>query len=430
MDFLSSIRNNIDNHGLLPEEKQLIVAVSGGADSVALLHAFKTLELPCSIAHVNHGLRGHESDADELFVRELARKLEIPFHSTAVDVGKLATQSSDSIEMAARKARHTFFETFDKAVIALAHHADDQVETFLLRLARGAGPEGLSGMSFSSEIGPLKLIRPMLDIPRAEIIHWLKENGYTWREDSSNSEDTFLRNRIRNSILPMLEKELNPAIRHSVIRTMDILRAENEWMNEQIRDLSFDSPADPAAKRRLLRNWLFKNGVEQVSFDAIEKILELMDAGQGTSIFELNELQRVVIEYGTPRLENLNSLAQQPEWTLTAEAHTGWEKDLSSLGQLPATAAFCAKKVGDASFEVRCARNGDRMRPMGMDGSRKLQDIFTDLKIPRSERNHLPVVVCREEIIWVPGYRISRDWTVPDQSAPSILVHIEQKRTI
>jgi tRNA(Ile)-lysidine synthase len=212
---------------------------------------------------------------------------------------------------------------------------------------------------------------------------------------------------------------------------MEILRAENCWMDRMTADCQWPGSDLPlAARRRLLRRWLFEHRVEHISFDAVEKILELMADGTGTSIFELNDTQRVVIEYGIPRLEDRRFPAVHPGWTLTAEPHIGWVKDRSAIGCFPASASFCAQKIGHAAIEIRSVQNGDRMRPMGLEGSRKLQDIFTDLKIPRSERNHLPVVLCRGEIIWVPGYRISRDWAVPDQSSPSVLVQIEQKSTV
>jgi tRNA(Ile)-lysidine synthase len=427
-----AIRAVIDRHNLIPEGSRVVVGVSGGADSVALVRAFHALGFLCTVAHLNHGLRGAASDEDERFVHKLAEELGFPMVGKTVDVRQLAEESGQSIEMAARQARHDFFAEFGNATIALAHHADDQAETFILKLARGAGTEGLGGMSYSQHIGSIQLIRPMLNVPRAEIVLWLKEHGSVWREDASNSDEAFLRNRVRHTILPMLGNELNPNIRDTILRTMEILREENAWMESLLpgTDPNDLSSLPLAARRRTLRNWLFEQGAESVDFDAVEKILSQIDAGKGTTVFELNDRQRVVIEYGTPRFEQNDMNPADPTWRLTVERGTGWQKDHGNgAGILPAAASFSACKVGDSPIEMRTFEPGDRMAPFGMDGSRKLQDIFTDQKIPKSRRNRIPVVVCRGEIIWLPGYRIARGWEVPNGDGEAVHVRIEQNST-
>ncbi|VGO15966.1 tRNA(Ile)-lysidine synthase [Pontiella desulfatans] len=422
MNLAVAIREAIDRHELIPDGANVVVGVSGGADSVALAHALHELGIRFTVAHVNHNLRGAESDADERFVRALGFPVEVK----SVDVRALAQESGQSLEMAARQARHGFFAEFENAVIALAHHADDQAETFLLRLARGAGCEGLGGMAFKQEIGPIRLIRPMLEIPRETILQWLEEKELSWREDASNADETFLRNKVRHTVLPLLEKELNPGIRNTILRTMEILRAENEWMTAMQ-----DGSESLAARRRTLRMWLFDQGAEEVSFDCIEKILSLMDAAAGTTVFELNERQRVVVEYGEPRFETgLCRPESLPCVRLTMETGTGWRKDHGKgAGVLPAEASFDAEKVGGSPIEVRGWRPGDRMEPLGMAGSRKLQDILTDQKVPREQRAGVPVVVCRNEIIWLPGYRTARGWDVRGRDGKAVHLRIEQNGT-
>lgn len=407
----------------------MVIGVSGGADSVALLRVFHSLNIPVTIAHVNHQLRGTESDADERFVHELADELEIPLKVKSIDVQQLAEGSGVSIEMAARQARLDFFETFNNAIIALAHHADDQVETFILKLSRGAGSEGLGGMSFSQTLGDLRIIRPMLEIPRTEIIEWLKKNKFKWREDASNSDETYLRNRVRHTVLPMLESELNPNLRETILRTMDILREEHAWMEFETRNLKLETGAPLAARRRLLRKWLFEQGVEEVGFDAVEKILALMDRGEGSLVFELNDRQRIVVEYGKLRFEDEDQISQPVRaWKLSIESGTGWKRDHGKgAGILPAEASFDADKVGNSPITTRNFEPGDRINPLGMDGSRKLQDIFTDQKIPRAQRPAVPVVICRGEIIWLPGYRTARGWEV-QEDRPSAHVRLESSK--
>jgi len=410
----------------------ITAGISGGADSVALLRALHKLEIPLTVAHLNHQLRGAESDADEQFVRALAAELKLPMVGKSCDVKKLAEENRWSLEMAAREARHAFFgEIAGDAVIALAHNVDDQAETFILKLARGAGPDGLSGMPVFQTLEEFSIIRPMLGISRTEIIQWLEENGFDWREDASNRDDTFLRNRVRHEILPMLENRLNPDIKNTILRTMDIVRAENEWMETLLGEMKLEdiSTLPLAAQRRVLRRWLFDNGADNVDFDAVEKILALMDSGEGTTVFELNGQQRVIIEYGKPRFQSLEEKFQPLEnpWRIFTEVGTGWKKDHGrGAGILPAEASFDADKVGDAAIEVRHFRTGDRMKPLGMEGSRKLQDIFTDQKIPRAQRMEIPVVECRGEIIWIPGYRTARGWEVRGTDGKSLHIRIER----
>lgn len=428
MDITTIVEKEIRAHPASPPECRIVIGVSGGADSVALLHVFHALNIPCTVAHMNHQLRGTKSDADEQFVRELADELGFTMVGKKVDVRKLADDTGQSVEMAARQARHEFFAEFDNAVIALAHHADDQVETFILKLARGAGTDGLCGMPYRQEVGRISLIRPMLNIPRKAILSWLTENGLSWREDASNTNEAFLRNRVRHTILPLLERELNPNIRKTILRTMDILREENGWMESVMADCHLPIADLPlAAKRRVLRKWLFDNGAEEAGFDTVESILRLMDKGNGTSTFELSDRQRVVVEYGQPRFEDDAAPAIAPSWNLTIEMGHGWIKDHGKgAGILPAEASFDADKVEGFPLEVRTFQPGDRMEPLGMEGSRKLQDILTDQKIPKTRRSRIPVVVCRGTIIWLPGYRIARDWAVRGEQGKSVHVRIEQ----
>ena len=224
---------------LLEPGQPLLVGVSGGPDSVALLDVLVKLGYRPHIAHLNHQLRGAESDADAEFVRQLAGKYGLP-----VTIG---SQSVAADEDSCRQARLAFFERVAAQtgihILALAHNADDQVETFLMRLLRGAGPTGLSGMRADRLIGTLRVVRPLLEVSRVEILAFLKALGLSYREDSSNANRRFLRNRIRHELLPLLERDYNPGIRDVLRRTAEILRAEAES----------DSVA---AERRAIRAWL------------------------------------------------------------------------------------------------------------------------------------------------------------------------------
>jgi len=398
-----------------------VVAVSGGADSVALARIFFQLKIPFTIAHLNHNLRGAASDADEQFVRDLATELGVPI---IIKQAKII-QNGTSLEMEARKARHLFFSTFKNAVIALAHHADDQVETFLLRLARGAGTEGLCGMEFSQKIGPLHLVRPLLECSHSELVEWLTQNKNPWREDQSNTDKTILRNKIRHTILPLLEEELNPNIRKNILQTINILHAENEWINKQLHTASTFSSLPLALQRRHLRNWLFKKGFFSVGFRTIEQIITLQNKAQGTAFVELDRTHRLVIEYGKLRIEKTTKSTPSPTWKLKTTNGTGWKKDHGKgAGILPAEASISAHKARNKTFTVRTFQPGDRFAPLGMKQTRKLQDIFTDLKIPRTQRTSIPLVFCDEEIVWIPGYRIAEGWQIQSPRESSIHLHL------
>jgi tRNA(Ile)-lysidine synthase len=435
VNLLETIRDALDRHGLIPDGANVVAGVSGGADSVALLHALHALGINCTVAHLNHQLRGEESETDETFVRNLAADLGYECITRSVDVAQLAADSGDSIEMAARRARHEFFAEFNNAVIALAHHADDQVETFFLKLARGAGTDGLCGMSYLQAIGPIRLIRPMLDIPRTAILEWLKENHFEWREDASNSDENFRRNKVRHSIIPLLEQELNPGIRDAVLRTMDILREEKNIVDEASSfvasagtklEASSTLQLPLALQRRVVRTWLFENDTDEAGFETVDSILKLMECVEGTKTYELNGSQRIVIEYGLLRVEASDE-KEDAGWKLMMKRGTGWREDPgNAIGVLPAEASFDAAKIGSSPITVRHWLEGDRMAPLGMEGSRKLQDIFTDQKIPRAQRNSIPVVVCRDEIIWLPGYRIARGWEVQGDDGEAVHVRVER----
>lgn len=428
--LIEIIRDAIQRYQLIPPGTKVVVGVSGGADSVALVHALHQLEIPLTVAHINHQLRGEASDADEQFVRELAEKLQLPFVHKSINVAQLSDESGESIEMAARKARHSFFAQLSPSVIALAHHADDQVETFFLKLARGAGTDGLSGMDFRQSMESFQIIRPMLEIPRDQIIKWLAARQIKWREDQTNTDLQFLRNRVRHSLLPLLEKELNPMLRKAVLRSMNILREENRWMNSLLDGLTLSDDLPIAMQRRLLRKWLFDHHAEDIGLESIDALLALKKAAKGSVQFTLNSHQRVVIEYGKLRFETNGLPLRQPLWEISQKKGVGWKKeDTKTIGQLPAEASFCAAMVGDSPVMVRSVEPGDCFEPLGVSGHRKLQDIFTDCKVPRAQRALIPVVICRDEIIWIPGYRIAKKWRVRGDKEASIYVSIEQRVT-
>jgi len=435
VNLIEKVKSAIERGGLIPAGATVIVGVSGGADSVALLHILHRLGYSLIAAHLNHGIRGAEADGDEAFVKALCKKLGIECVTQKTDVPALAKEKGISLEMAAREARHEFFRSKveglkSKALIALAHHADDQLETFFLRAARGSGPGGLGGMRFfqclenvdatpSSRFpntadatgasrlhSQLILIRPMLGIRRAEIIQWLEKEKMEWREDATNTDEDISRNFVRRQILPILGK-LNERAAENILRTMEILRDEE------------DHP-EQAARRREIRDWLIEQGVTP-TFNAVEQVVSFSEKTSGTQLLDLEGL-RLVNEYGKLSVDATPSSRRVCRERDEGVASTFPVQMRESVGILrgPWCASVSLTKVAGRKVTVRAARPGDRMEPYGMEGSKKLQDIFIDLKIPKAQRDTWPVAECEGEIIWLPGYRIARGWELLSGAEPAL----------
>lgn len=443
------------------------MAVSGGADSVALLHALhglmKRRRWRLTVAHLDHGIRGGQSRADARFVRTLARGLGLSCIVGRARVPGLARSRGVSLEMAAREARYAFLARTARKVaatcIATAHTADDQVETLLLKFLRGAGRGGLSGIAPASRLGALHLIRPLLDVTRAEIEAWLRAHGREWREDETNADPAFLRNRVRHQLLPLLERDYNPGLRQTLRRTREVLAAEDEWLDELARGLLAEClEADGhtlrsdrlgayplAARRRVARLWLFRQGVpdEFVDFDALSRLEQLVSRTTGSGRMELGGGWAACRHYGALSLE-APARQVRPGWrvriaipgktvmpgaglTLTAKLGPGLVRDRGAVpGRWPARASLNAGLLAGRELWLRTWRAGDRMTPFGMKGSRKIQDILVDAKVPRAERSRVPVVECEGEIVWLPGYRIAARWAVPDAAARNLQLGLGQ----
>jgi len=460
--MLRAVQQTIESKQLLKKGDHILLAVSGGADSVSLTYVLhylrKRLRLSLTIAHLNHRIRGKDADADERFVRELAWRLGIPFVGASIDVPAKAKDKGISLEMAAREARYDFMARVASDVaahsIATAHTADDQVETVVLKLARGAGPQGLAGIPYESQYAGLRVIRPMLDVTHERAVRFLESHGLKWREDPSNRDMAFLRNRVRHEILPLLEKRLNRRIREAILRTREVVREENDWMNgyasRLVRRCALDKKcrtldvkalkAQPLAlRRRILRLWLSRAGVEgeHIDFDMIARAEQLITLARGTRSVPLTGRLEAVRRYNELSLRKRSMKKIAPFCSevvvpgetvipdaglrIVAKYDAGVLRQSGTrAGDLPAKASIDIKAVNGAPIYVRTWSKGDRIKPYGFSGTRKLQDVFTDQKIPRDRRSGVPVFECRGEVLWVPGYRVARGWEVRDASGPSL----------
>ena len=428
MNLLSSIQKNIEEHQLIPSET-LGVAVSGGADSIALLRALHALGYPCAVLHLNHQLRADESDQDEAFVKVTADELGLPCITQRVDVAQWARSKNSSLEMAGREARHAFFHAQPYKTIALAHHANDQLETVLLRLMRGSGLSGLGGMSFTQPMKNQTFVRPMLTLRKKEILDWLHTEGYTWREDQTNQQLEPMRNRIRHTLIPALEDESSFDPLKTLHRSTQLLQEEDAWLDTQAACLTATTAhsAPLVLRRRWVRNWLHNAGVSSLSFERTQQLALALEHSKGSLIVQLNAQYDVYVEYGIPRLVQRDGLVQSTPFSLTIENSQGWKTPkVEQMGIYPACAYISQKAAHKEALCIRNPEPGDRFQPLGMQGSRKLQDILTDEKLPQAQRDKLPIVTYENEIVWIPGYTISERWKVTSRDEPSL--HLELDR--
>ena len=466
MNLPSRVLATIEARRLFGPGQRVVVGVSGGADSVALLHVLlglsKRLRIKIVVAHLDHRIRGKAAAADARFVKQLAVRLGVRCEQARADVPRMAREAGISLEMAAREARYAFFARAARKtgaqVVVTAHNADDQAETILLNLARGSGMRGLGGIRYSSELGPLRVVRPLLDATRAEVVKYLESIGAKWREDETNSDLLFLRNRVRHEILPLLELRLNPDIRGALLRAGEVLRAEDELLADVASGIlglcggkKAGSPlvtgalcGYPAAlRRRVLRQWLPGNGVpgDLVDYDMVERVDLLALRGRSGSRIDIGAGRTVRKHYGelvvksgkTAEATSFRAVIKIPGETVlprvglrvVAAPGAGVIKDgPRKAGRLPAKASLALRAIGRRKLVVRSWRAGDRMRPLGMNGSKKIHDIFVDDKVPREQRGAIPIFECGREIVWLPGYSVAEGWELknPADTALHLLV--------
>lgn len=401
---------------LLSKGEPVLVGVSGGVDSMVLMHLLAE-GWPVQVAHLNHRLRGKSSDADERLVRRTAEKLNLPCH-----VEKMVVRRPQlSLEMAARECRHEFYARLAHKLgirtITLAHHADDQVELFFLRLLRGAGPEGLAGMSERSPsfVDPaLTIIRPLLGVTKAELREYAVRHKIPFREDATNASPSILRNRIRHKLIPLLAKDYQPGLAKSILRAMELLRAESDFVGQEAKKACEPFDKLPIAlQRRRLQEQLYAAGIES-GFDLVEHLR--LNPGTSISVSP----QQFVARNPSGDL-NLSKPLKRSADTMSASVAKAGSIDFAGLSINWSFAAgkpaknreyFDADKIGDTII-LRHWRPGDRFQPIGMAKAVKLQDLFTNLKVPRALRHRLVVATTAGgDIFWVERLRIAERFKI------------------
>jgi len=395
------------------EGKRILVAISGGCDSFLLAHLLLRNHFDIQLAHINFNLRGAESDADEEFVRQFAKENNLKLH-----VDRYVIDGKTGIQEQARKLRydrfHELLRTENLDLIATGHHADDNTESFLLHLLRGAGPQGLSGMKMLDG----KLFRPLLPFDREEIEKEAKKRGLEWREDSSNKSHKYTRNKLRLDVIPIL-KEINPGLNDTLARTMDLMReaallvdekapVEPEILPSGQSRMSIRTLHESNAPLTVLNKWMVPLGFTP---GQAREALQLAKSQSGKQIVTNRFVLLRDREY---LMLSEKQIGNPEEITIRSETEFEFGGYLFSLSipteatrQMPNEMRFSVAKA-PFPWVVRSWKKGDKIKPPGLKGSKKLSDLFIQNKIPLSEKANYPVWESNGEVMWVTELAVSR----------------------
>ena len=452
-------------HNLLRLCDRLLVAVSGGPDSVSLLHLlceFKNeWDLHLEVAHLQHGIRGDAAQQDAMFVERLAEELKLPFHMREVDLPRLKSAAGrGNLEALARAERYRFFAELVAArnlsKVATAHTQDDQAETVLMWFLRGAGLRGLGGMAPLQQIhipseksSSLTVVRPLLDISKADVLHYLSTRSIAYCTDQTNQDRTYLRNWIRLELLPKIRPRAGDGVSARVSQQAGLVRDEDALLHtltlqtygsvsadgELLRSALLKQPK--ALQRRILRYWIeqARGHLRGIDFIHIEALLHLIDKGPAQGKLSIPGGWEFVCEYDRLRLGKTSRGAHRVCYSY--ELKIGTPLRIREAGSelyvevLSAVARF-PTDLTEALFDAACLtepllvrnfRQGDRFKPLGVPGHKKLKDLFIEHKIPLSIRATLPLLVMGQEILWIPGYGRSESALVRERTER--VVHIK-----
>lgn len=430
-------RKTIKKHNLIEKNEHIVVGVSGGADSISLLYFLYTIKeeynLKLTAVHINHCMRGEESDGDCNFVIEFCKRLGISLKVFSFDINQKAKKYSISTEEAGRKYRYSSFEKVlqeegaDK--IAIAHNKDDNAETIIMRFLRGAGLKGLSGIAYKRG----HIIRPLLDCYRKDIEEFCSQNGLLFRNDSTNSLNIYTRNKIRLDLMPYIKKEFNPNIIENLVNMAEVFSDENNFLDELAKNLLDDVTFEKTQEKivlnieklkqnnvvvikRAIRLALtsFNQNLYNISLEHINNIISIIKKNTGKSInlpnniFVCNQYEKLIITNNIKYIKNdieYNYKLELEQKIFIKEINKTvllTKKDInhSFFSTKVCTISLNYDKIGNTLF-LRQRKPGDKVYINGM--TKKLKNIFIDLKIPANERNLYPIFDTEQEIVGVLG---------------------------
>ena len=427
---------NIKKNNLFSEEDKLIVAISGGADSVALAILLNECNFPIIFAHCNFHLRDEESDEDEDFVRKLAKKLELECYVESFETEKFAKQNKISIQMAARQLRYSWLEKIrtetKSKYIAVAHHKDDDIETYFINLIRGSGIRGFLGMKEKKN----KIIRPLLNFERDEIESYLILKNQEFRTDSSNTDTKYLRNNIRKHIIPLI-KDINPSFSNTFSNELeymnDVFKVFQNVINTEMKQVILSRTDDIILdknklllsdnKKILLREFLFPFGFSQT-----EQILNSCNDISGKIFYSkshklLIDRDKIIIS----ELKNTEEICLEisenlPEINFPINMRFDISEELS-YHKSEEKAAFDFDRI-KFPIQIRKWKEGDYFHPIGMKGKKKLSDFFIDEKLSRFEKEKCSIMCSDEKIMWIIGHRMDDRFKITNKTKKAYIAEL------
>jgi len=437
--MLNRFKKHIEHQLSFLTDKKLLVACSGGVDSVVLTHLLKESDFDIGLAHCNFFLRGNESDEDENFVGELAKKYDIPFLSETFDTKKHAETNKLSTQMAARELRYEWFDIlmkdFNYDYVLTAHHADDDLETFLINLSRGTGLRGLTGIREVND----KVVRPLLSFSREDILQYAKMNELYWREDSSNAKTDYLRNKLRHHVIPQYKETIKNALQN-FRKTQQYLKGSRALIDDYIEliynqvmkevgdgyEIDILKISELPSNQALLFELLYPYG-----FSAWDDISELLSAQTGKQVFSsthrLVKDRDVLLLYEISTdssIEELNISEGTSEIRVPIELHF----ELAERFEITnANTVFVDKDDLSYPLLLRRWNDGDVFRPFGMEGKKKLSKFFKDEKLSLVAKEKVWVLCSNQTIVWVVGMRLDERFKVSKETKN--IIRIDYTRT-
>ena len=462
-NLLSKICGTLSKYHMTNEEDRVVIALSGGPDSVFLIHAMDKLKDLLNISlyafHLNHGLRGEEAERDMEFCKNLCGTMNIPIKICKRDVAAYARENGLSVEEAGHQLRYSIYadmlDHFNADKIATGHTFDDQAETVLMRLLSGAGKKGLAGIS---PVRDNYIIRPLIGTRKQEILDFLELSNIPYKLDSTNLDQSMTRNRIRNLLIPLLKEKFNPQIEENLCRIATIFREEMNYLDEitgsllkkfskKTKDKAFldieeTLSLSPFIAKYLIRKLIadFSGSLKDISFEHTNSLFELLESQSGTTIDLPGGLKAereyrflVITRKGNGEENcslpdiclNIPGITRSEEWGVCIKGEI-LEEVPHNVGDNPCSVYLDYDECKGREFILRARKKGDRFTPLGMSGTKKLKDFFIDQKVPRRLRESIPIIVCGKDILWITFYRQSDFCRINEKTKRVLNLQIEK----
>ena len=438
--MLAQFSKHINTHFSFLKDKKLLIAVSGGIDSVVLTALLHQLNFTVLLAHCNFRLRGDDADQDEKFVKQLAKQFQVPVFTKSFETEKFAKQKKLSIQLAARKLRYNWFDKLVKDhkldYILTAHHADDNLETFLINTVRGTGLDGLTGIPEKNK----NILRPLLPFTRGQIEDYAKNDNITWREDNTNTETKYLRNKIRHDVIPVL-KELNPNLLTSFGQTIENLMGSRQIIDDRITSVkkTVVIPAQAGIQKFNIGNIEKLNSPKAYLYELLKNygftewndVSDLLEAQSGKQV--LSKTHRLVKDREYLLLAELEENKQERTYSLL-ESETEFKiqdfklklSNVKTLNPKSETlnSIYLDKDKLKFPLIVRKWKNGDYFYPLGMQGKKKLSKYFKDKKMSILQKEKMWLLCSDNQIIWIIGKRLDDRFKIKNTTTNILKIEI------